>query len=171
MMRSLLVVGLLAGTAAPAWADAEGVGLGVAAGVAYSNTENGIQEAIGGRFAWGFFVDIPLLETFYITPSTMIYEIDVDGDGNRVPVTDVDLNFKFVVPIDALHIGAGVTGGLSTGLDPDEYVPHWGVLGFLSLNMVANLDAFVLVQYKNQMPESGDDIADIHGYGGAMFRF
>ncbi len=173
----LKVLGLslaLATLVAPhlARAGAEGVGLGVAAGLAYSNNAPLVQEddeVIGARFAWGFFVDIPLLETFYITPSTMIYQIDAYGAG-ETPVTDVDLNFKFIVPLGSASIGAGITAGLSVGVEP-EYVPHWGVLAYGSMNLVANLDAFVQYQYKQLMPEELDDIQDNHLFAGAMFHF
>ncbi len=73
-----------------------GVGLGVAAGVDVNNAEHIDTNA---TFSWGFFVDIPLLETFYITPAAMIYELDIGRD--KKPVTDVDLNFKFIVPLGA----------------------------------------------------------------------
>ncbi len=151
-----------------AYANANDVGLGVAAGVAYSGTRLELnRNPIGTRFAWGFFVDIPLLETFYITPATMIYELDA-GSQQR-SMADVDLNFKFVVPLGYVHIGAGVTTGLTTGLD-DGYVPHWGALGFASVNLVANLDGFVIAQYKKKMRD-GTDIDDLYGYAGGMFRF
>jgi hypothetical protein len=152
-------------------ASPEGVGLGVAAGMAYSDSQPDPDrdDVIGARFAWGFFVDIPLLETFYITPSTMLYEIDAYGEGST-PVTDVDISFKFIVPTSAMSFGAGLTAGLSVGIEP-EYVPHWGLLGYVSFNMVANLDGFVLVQYKHLMPEENDDIDDLHAFAGMMFHF
>ena len=161
--------------AAPAGARAaaSGVGLGVAGGIAYSGTKidvNTTREAVGARVAWGFFVDIPLLATFYITPAAMLYELDVDGDGERDAVTDVDLNFKFIVPLGDLRFGAGLTAGLSSGVE-DSYAPHYGLLGFASMNLVANLDVFLLGQYKKLVRDAAVDINDVHLFAGGMFHF
>src|SRR5262245_51952073 len=122
-------------------ADSEGVGLGVACGLAYSPSEVD-DEDVGSSFAWGFFVDIPLLATFYLSPAAMLYELDF-GNGKQ-PVTDIDLNFKFIVPVGDLHIGAGVTAGLTAGVPNDDgnYAGHYGLLGYISYNLLANLDAF-----------------------------
>jgi hypothetical protein len=164
-------------------ADARNVGLGVAGGIAWSGskidyrsataTAGTASEQIGTRPAWGFFVDIPLLPTFYISPAAMLYSMKYDDAGNTRPVTDLDLNFKFIVPISDLHLGAGLTAGLSAGLPskPNGYVPHVGGLGYLSYNLVANLDAFLLLQYKRQMVENASAVDDIHAFVGGMFRF
>lgn len=177
MRCSSVVVGsfVLMALSFPRGADAaaSGVGLGVAGGVAYSATEidaAAVREAVGARPAWGFFVDIPLLPTFYITPATMLYDFDdLDGDGDREAVTDVDLNFKFIVPIGDLRLGAGLTAGLTVGVE-DGYTPHYGLLGYASMNLVANLDAFALVQYKKLLRDAGE-VDDVHAFLGGMFHF
>src|SRR5512141_1161940 len=146
--------------------SAHNVGLGVAFGGAYSGSHTDVKSAreeVGTRPAWGFFVDIPLLPTFYIAPAAMLYSLK-NPAGNDTAVTDVDLNFKFIVPVSALKFGAGVTGGLSSGVQPSGYAPHYGVLGYASLNLVSNLDAFVLVQWKRLTREHADSIDDTHGY-------
>ena len=155
--------------------SAHNVGLGVAVGGAYSGSHTDVNNArkeVGTRPAWGFFVDIPLLPTFYIAPAAMLYSIK-NAAGNDTAVTDVDLNFKFIVPIGDLHLGAGLTAGLSTGLPskPNGYTPHVGGLGYLSYNLVANLDAFLMLQYKRQMVENASAVDDIHAFVGGMFRF
>jgi hypothetical protein len=169
-----VVLCLVVAFPALALAEASGVGLGVAFGGAYSGTQvdrNSVKESVGARPAWGFFVDIPLLPTFYISPAAMLYTFkNINGDGKDVAVTDVDLNFKFIVPVGSLHFGAGLTGGLTSGVQTG-YATHFGVLGFASLNLVANLDGFVLVQYKRLNRDVTPVIDDIHGYVGAMFRF
>ncbi|HET6343760.1 MAG TPA: hypothetical protein VFH51_02460 [Myxococcota bacterium] len=173
-----------------AQAGAYDVGLGVAGGLAYSPTEvrqsaTSLLKPIGNSFAWGFFVDIPLLATFYISPAAMLYELDL-GDGAK-PVTDIDLNFKFIVPIGALHLGAGLTAGLTAGAaretttDPAgqtvttnerQYASHIGALAYLSYNLLANIDGFVMMQYKRILRDDNQpNITDLHGYLGAMFRF
>jgi hypothetical protein len=145
-------------------ADAQGVGLGVAAGVDLYNEE---KIDTSTSFSWGFFVDIPLLDTFFITPSTTIYELDL-GNEEKIAITDVDLNFKFIVPLGRLRLGAGVLAGLTTGLG--DYLGHFGLLGYGSLALVENLDLFVMVQYKRL--QFGDaNIDNYHGFGGVMFRF
>ena len=148
-----------------AHAEPYGVGLGVAAGVNLADAEN---VDLDTSFSWGFFVDIPLLETFYITPAATLYQI---GEGDdRSAITDIDLNFKFIVPIGALSLGAGVTAGLTTGLG--DYQPHYGLLGYFGFNLVANLDLFTVVQYKRLTTSDGlPDYNNVHVFGGAMFRF
>lgn len=153
------------------YADANGVGLGVAIGAAYSPTtfervNNGQDVDAGSSFAWGFFVDIPLLETFYITPAAMLYEVNFDGE--KKPVTDIDLNFKFIVPLGRARLGAGLTAGLSNA--ELTYRGHYGALGIFSYNLVSNLDVFLLAQYK-RMPRDGQDLDNLHGFAGVMFHF
>jgi hypothetical protein len=167
MRHAIFALSMLVST--QAFANAKNVGLGVAVGGAYSpsTVKNGDTERdVGAGFAWGFFVDIPLLDTFYISPASMLYTFDL-GNGAE-PVTDVDLNFKFIVPIGDLHVGAGVTAGLTSAAA--EYRGHYGALGYLSYNLVANLDAFLLAQYK-RFEVRGEPIDDLHGYIGGMFRF
>ena len=173
MNRLLPVLALFAisfaGLDARAQPNPRGVGLGVAAGV---NLATADEEGIDSNtsFSWGFFVDIPLLETFYITPAAMVYEIDPTGE-NALSLTDIDLNFKFIVPLGAFSLGVGVTAGLTTGLG--SYEGHFGGLGYLGWNLVSNLDLFVLAQYK-RLPASGDvdfTYNNIHVFGGGMFRF
>lgn len=157
------------GSTAHAQKSARGVGLGVAAGLAYSPTnQGGLADAdpIGTGVAWGFFVDIPVLDTFYISPAAILYERDL-GRG-RKPVTDIDLAFKFIVPAGPVKIGAGLLTGVST--IEEDYAAHWGFLLYTSVNLVANLDAFVLAEYKRMMREGQTNIDDIHGYAGFMFR-
>ena len=162
----LLAVALLL-TTGTAQANARGVGLGVAAGAAWSGTQlEGLDDPIGTGLSWGFFVDIPLLDTFYISPATTIYELDL-GKGKK-PVTDVDINFKFIVPLYPLKVGVGVTAGLTVA--EEEYNSHMGVLGYVSYNMVRNLDLFAMTQYKHLIRE-GQEVDDIHIFAGTMFRF
>ena len=109
---SLSAAVLVLALAAPRLASAQNahqVGLGVAAGLAYSNTElDNASESIGGRFAWGFFVDIPLLSTFYITPATMLY--DLDHNGVTTKVTDVDLQLQVYRAHGRLTLGCRTYG-------------------------------------------------------------
>lgn len=155
---------------ATASADPRGVGLGVAVGLAYSPTKlpghRGAHRAGGRGFAWGFFVDIPLLKTFYISPAAMLYSVDV-GNGS-VAATDIDLNFKFIVPLGRLRLGAGVNVGI-TQLD-QRYNSHFGILGYGAWSLVRNFDVFTTLQYKRLVRE-GPELDNLYLYGGGMFRF
>ena len=163
---------LMFAIAAPqnALADAKGVGIGVAGGLAWSGDElenpQGIMEKVGSGYAWGFFVDIPLTDTFYISPATTIYELNLGNE--KKPVTDIDLNFKFIIPLNKLQLGIGVTAGLT--IAEQKYHGHWGALGYLGYNIVSNIDLFVMTQYK-QLVRTGKEINDLHNYLGVMFRF
>ena len=164
---------VLAMTSLPrlAAANAEGVGLGIAVGADYSTADvrqasNELERTRSASPAWGFFVDIPLLETFYISPAAMLYELELT-EGTKTAITDIDLNFKFIVPLHRLRLGAGITAGLTTGLG--DYIRHWGLLGYGSFNLVSNIDVFALVQYKELRHDR--DITNLHGYLGGMFHF
>ena len=162
----LLALGILI-AAGTAHAGAKGVGLGVAAGAAWSGTElEGFDDRDATGLSWGFFVDIPLLNTFYISPAATIYELDL-GKGKK-PVTDIDLNFKFIVPLYPLKIGAGVTAGITVA--EEAYNSHMGLLGYVSYNLVQNLDVFAMTQYKRLIRE-GQEVDDMHMFAGTMFRF
>lgn len=168
-----LALVLFCSRTAAAYAGRE-VGLGVAAGVAYSPTTTrpsiaNVQNSIhaGQSFAWGFFVDIPILETFYISPAAMLYEYNL-GLG-KVPITDVDVNFKFIVPVGIVRLGAGLTFGLTAA--SNQYGVHFGGLGYLGVNVVSNVDVFAMVQYKKLVRDPGPNIDDIHGFVGGMFHF
>ena len=166
-LMSLLTLTLFIGIQSTALAGAEGVGLGVAAGAVSSGTElEGFEKSVGTGFSWGFFVDIPLTPTFYISPATTLYELDL-GLGKR-PATDVALNFKFIVPIAAIKLGAGVSAGLTVA--EEKYMPHMGALGYLSMNLASNLDGFAMVQYKHLIRDV-QAVDDIHAHAGLMFRF
>ena len=167
-MRTLFLATLVAAAIAvplTASADAGGVGLGVAAGADISKSHNIDTNA---QFSWSFFVDIPLMPTFYITPQTAIYELKLGPGIDKKALTDVDLNFKFLVPLGFATLGAGLTAGLTTGLG--DYLGHYGALAYFSLNLVANLDAFAMVQYK-RLQYGGQNIDNIHGYLGGMWKF
>ena len=152
-------------SASTSFAHARKVGLGVALGGTYSPTE--LREVeIGSSMGLGFFVDIPLLETFYISPSTTLRRANL-GKGED-PATDIDLNFKFIVPLGRLSIGTGVLGGITAA---DSFYAHYGALGYVSFNPASNLEVFVLAQFKQLIHDSGQPINDVHAYAGSMFRF
>lgn len=151
------------------------VGLGIAGGFDYSAADTTLVGDSSTSFAWGFFVDIPLADTFHISPQTTLYELDLrqdDGQAATTSVTDVGLNFKFVVPLRSLSLSFGILAGATTGLG--DYRPHYGTMAQLDIDLIGNIGAFILGQYKrvNVDDQFGeDDIAKIHGFTGVMFRF
>jgi len=147
-------------------ADSKGVGLGVAGGASFSpNQVSGTNVHGGTSEAWGFFVDIPLLPTFYIAPSTTLYQVNL-GNGKK-PVTDLDMAFKFIVPFTIFKAGAGVLVGTTT--TEANYKGHYGALGFFSASLLPNLEAFGMVQYKRWMSDPAMD--NVQVLAGGMFRF
>ena len=153
-------------------AHARGVGLGVAVGGSYSPTDiaddpTKASRTPGSSLAWGFFVDIPLLETFYISPAAMLYELDL-GTGKR-PVTDTDLSFKFIIPLGDLAIGAGFTVGITNA--EADYAGHYGGIASLALKLVPNFGVFAMMQYKKLLRDEKTDIDNLHGFVGGMFYF
>lgn len=167
--RSAPVLVVLALLLSPtvARADAESVGLGIAGGVSYSPSQVQSGNIAGAGFAWGFFVDIPLITTFYISPAAMLYQLNLGNGGE--PATDIDLNFKFIVPLGAFRLGFGINVGITSV--ERSYHPHIGALGYFSWNFVSNLDAFFMLQYKRLFRDPGSDLDNIHNYLGVMFRF
>ncbi len=166
-MRSLaLSLLLLALVPATASADPRVVGLGAAAGVA---VPHGGDVPYKPSLAWGFFVDIPLISTFSITPSAIVYGVapKIEGFDNSDPYTDISLSFKFVIPLDPVGIFFGVTAGLTTSTDIDLHVG--GLVG-VSVQIVANFELFVQGNYR-LLIEEGNNRQTLHVFGGPLFRF
>ena len=144
--------------------DAEarrGVGLGVGAGIAVPTADTPFELAP----AWGFYTDIPLLNTFHITPSALVYNLNPEGGGEQ-SATDISLNFKFMVPLPRLDLFAGVTAGVTS---TNTLTPHMGGLIGVSMHVVSNIDAFVNVNYKYVAQEQ--IVHDIQIFAGPLFRF
>lgn len=156
---SLFLLSAFAGAASPRTAEARGVGLGVAAGVA---VPDGGDVDFDAAFNWGFFVDIPLISTFHITPSTLLYNF------NGVDATDVSLNFKFMIPLGLMELFVGVMAGLTSSAVLD---PHAGVLAGASINLLANVDIFAQANYKFVLRDDDTTVRDLQIYAGPLFRF
>ena len=169
---ALLPALALLGVASTASATQPDVAIGVAAGVDYSAADQIFEDDSNTSFAWGFFVDIPLTDTFMISPQTTIYELDFAGSEGSEAVTDGGLNFKFLIPLNKLRLGGGILAGGTTGLG--DYRLHYGLVGQLDFNLISNIDGFVMAQYKRiDVGDSllNEDISKVHAFAGAMFRF
>lgn len=119
-------------------------------------------------FAWGFYVDIPLVPAFQLSPSALVYELDPKDDATpKVSATDVSMNFKFVIPVSALEIFAGLTTGLTSAQQLDV---HFGGLAGLGWKITKNFDAVTFVQYKVILEDRGN-IQDLKAFVGPALRF
>jgi hypothetical protein len=163
--RVMLFVVLCAVTGAGSlFADATSVGLGLSAGVALpqGNTASIASTDWQPSFNWGFYVNIPLISTFHITPSSELYKFNTQN------ATDVDIAFKFIVPLGMFDIYAGVATGLTA--IQDILAPHVGVLGGAAFRLVGNLDAFTQVKY-TVLFQGNQNINIIHVTAGVLFAF
>ncbi|MBI4816710.1 MAG: hypothetical protein HY791_10655 [Deltaproteobacteria bacterium] len=143
-------------------ADSVGLGVGIGLALPDSDTDVELSPALG----WGFYTDIPLLSTFHITPSTIVYRLDPKA-GSGVSATDVSLNFKFIVPLGPLDIFAGVTTGVTSA---NNLTPHLGALAGASFNLIKNLDVFVNANYRITIKDEGN-VRNFQIYVGPLFRF
>ncbi len=150
----------------PAAADssATSVGLGLSAGLALPNggTASISSPSWQPSFNWGFYVNIPLVSTFHITPSAELYRF---GSQNA---TDIDLAFKFIVPLGVFDAYIGVAPGLTAVQD---ILPlHVGALGGATFRLISNLDAFVQVKY-TVLFEGSQNMGILHVTAGVLFAF
>jgi hypothetical protein len=141
----------------------QGASLGVALGAAFPGpaTAN-VPSDRAASFNWGFYVNIPLLRTFALCPSSELYKF---GSANA---TDFDLAFKFIVPLGGMGIFAGISPGL-TAVN-DFIAPHVGLVGGATFGLVSNLEAFVQAKY-NYLFDSGQDTSVFHVNCGVLFNF
>ncbi len=123
--------------ARPGQARAEAVGLGVMAGGVFPVADNKTLDAVlKASFGYGFFVDIPLIASFHLTPSALVYRVN-----DTLTAADMGLSFKFIVTTPFIRPYVGLNAGTTVfGAGTDFSV---GGIGGAYFNLVANLDAFV----------------------------
>lgn len=157
-MRRILVVAFVLALIAPAALVAQTgpVSLGVGAGLVVPHT------ADEPSFAWGFHVNIPILNTLHLTPASEIYRA---GDTFA---TDNTLAFKFMIPLRGLAPYFGIVPGLTAA--GTEIAPHVGGLVGANFPLISNLGAFV--QYKYKVVLEGESTTSYSHLGvGALFAF
>ncbi len=182
-MRGLpWIVAILAFTLIPSFAAAqedgmEGpsnkqVGVGLVAGAAFpfaNNEDYAITES------WGFYVDIPVISTFHISPATTLYRLDhkKNGDIGNKGITDISLNFKFVIPLPGWKIWLAALMGISNGhfKNGDFIQPHVGGNTGFSYRVVSNLDILLSAQYKLIIDGDQRNINMIQSMAGLQFNF
>jgi hypothetical protein len=145
-------------------AAAQPVGLGVGAGIALPHGEATelVSESLEASFAWGYYVNIPLVSTFHVVPSTTLYLLNGEN------ATDLDLAFKFIIPLGDLSLYAGLSPGLTTV--SETTAPHLGILGGTSFRLLSNVDLFVDGVYSFLFAEAGSARV-FRISAGALFRF
>jgi len=173
----IIIVGLLV-FSVPAQAQETGegtnkqVGLGIMAGATFpfANSENyKITEA------WGFYVDIPIISTFHISPATTLYRLDHKSDGTigNKGITDLSINFKFVIPLPSWKIFLAATMGISNGSFKGGDVVQMhvgGNLGF-TVRLISNLDFMAMCQYKLLIDGDQGNLHLMQPTAGLQFNF
>lgn len=163
LLLALAGASLLASAPALAQSSSGSVGLGVAAGLAFPGGGTpGIASDGQPSFDWGFYVNIPLISTFHLTPSAELYRF---GDQNA---TDICLAFKFMIPLSRFDLYLGVTPGLTaTGAVTAGNV---GLLAGGAFWLAGNLDLFVQARYQ-WVFEGGGSLGVLHLNAGVLFVF
>jgi len=163
---ALAAILLVSAAALPVMAQssANSVGLGVAVGLAFpQGSTAGISSTDWKTsFNWGFYVNIPIISTLHLTPSSELYRLD---GGN---VTDFALAFKFIVPLPRFDLYAGLVPGLTAV--SDLIAPNVGLLAGGSFRLVGNLDLFVQGKY-SWVFEGGESLRVLHANTGILFVF
>jgi hypothetical protein len=133
-----------------------GVKLGVAAGWSYSDINEDDVIKDHNNLIWGFYVDIPLISTFNIVPSAMLYKVNYLGAD--LVATDISLSAKFKVPLSLLTLYVLGTGGLTQiQLAPQDGISANVGFGFgASLNLVSNISFFGEGNYRIILADDGN---------------
>ena len=165
ILRPVVLISLMLALPVAGFADASAVGLGFSLGgaVATGNLA-GVPQPTNGvlSFNYGFYVDIPLISTFHITPSSELYKF---ADQNA---TDFDLAFKFIVPLGSMDIFAGLVPGLTAVASTLDM--HLGVLVGASFSLVSNLSAFVQGKW-DLLFDPVQNVNVFHVTAGILFAF
>jgi hypothetical protein len=169
-LANLLFGALLAGVLPAGTARAEAVGLGVGAGIALPSSS--LQNlSFDPAFNWGFYTDIPLISSFHISPSALVYKLSPSNSGaGSTYATDMTLSFKFMITTPFVEPFFGLSAGLTASNTSD---PHVGLLGGVSFHLIANLEAFAQATYRIVLRDqmNGGNVHDIQLFAGPLFRF
>jgi hypothetical protein len=157
-------------------AHAEAVGLGFGAGVAYSpsSTQKLLDEVrtrvkAGQSVTWGFFVDIPIIKFFTVTPAAAVYQLHMPQ--GFVPFTDLEMHFKFLIPLAIVKFGAGAILGATTA--STHIGMHFGGGAYLYGSILPNIQLFLQAKYQRFIRPEGprEDLDMIHGLAGIVTLF
>ena len=145
-------------------AAGDSVGLGISAGVTFPQGDTPEITSTDWKAAlnWGFYVNIPLISTFHITPSSELYKFENQN------ATDMSIAFKFIVPLSRFDLYAGFVPGL-TAVGSNTAL-HVGILVGGNFPLISNLDFFVQGKYK-WLFEGGENLRVLHANVGVLFNF
>ena len=140
------------------------VALGVSVGPTFPLAGNGDTISNNGQASlnWGFYVNIPLVYAFDLMPSAELYKFGASQ------ATDIDLAFKFLVPIGNLSLYAGLVPGLTAV--SATLAPHVGALAGASYRIVSNLSGFVQGKY-DILFDGSSNIKVVHVNAGLLLAF
>jgi|GEM_PF-1157288 len=166
VLLAVLLTALLA-TPAAASSEKSSVGLGVSLGVSFPEGDTLDEEQVddwAASFNWGFYVNIPLIYTFHLTPMAELYKF---GDKNA---TDIALGFKFIIPAWVLDLYVAFVPGLTTV--GEITAPHVGGAVGCAFNLFSNLDLFIEGKYKVMFNLDEDtNISVLHANMGILYHF
>lgn len=117
-------------------------------------------------FTWGFGVDLPLVDWFYLSPSALVYELNPQG-GDGQSATDVALSYKFALTVDFVELQIGPTTGLTSSSELDF---HFGAMAAAHFGLAKNFDLSTMVLYKVTLLDQGN-VNDLKVLAGPAFRF
>jgi hypothetical protein len=145
-------------------ASGSSVGLGISAGVTLPQGSTAEIQSTDWKMAlnWGFYVNIPLIYTFHLTPSSELYKFE---DQNA---TDMSIAFKFIVPLARFDLYAGFVPGLTAVGDVTAF--HVGLLVGGNFPLISNLDFFIQGKYK-WLFKGGENLRVLHANVGVLFNF
>jgi hypothetical protein len=160
----LVVIVFLIAAPPPIQAQADSIGLGIAVGAAFpaGSTPALPDSDWPASFNWGFYVNIPLIYTFHLTPTAELYKFGAQN------ATDMAIAFKFIVPLSRFSLYVGAVPGLTAV--GDLTAAHVGVLVGTSFNLVSNLYLFVQGKYK-WVFQGDQNVRVLHANAGILFNF
>lgn len=158
MKKLVLLLTILLSMSLFAHNKADGVKLGVAAGWSYSDmpTKDTMEINDHNNVIWGFYVDIPVVSTFNLVPSALLYKVNLND--TELSTTDISLSAKFKVPLAKLTAYFLATGGL-TQIQlsaTDGISAHVGFGAGVSLNLVSNISFFAEGNYRMILTDDGN---------------
>ena len=164
-MYTALFAALLVAAAFPLAAQSASnpVELGVSVGPTFpvGSGETIVNDG-SSSFNWGFYVNIPLVYALDLMPSAELYKF------NATQATDIDLAFKFIVPLGDFSVYAGFVPGLTAV--SETLAPHVGALLGGSYHIVSNLSGFLQGKY-NVLFDGDRNIRVIHLNAGLLLAF
>ena len=163
-MLFVMLAMVIAVTPLSSQASGGSVGLGISAGITFpqGNTPEIPSTDWKAALNWGFYVNIPLIYTFHLTPSSELYKFE---DQNA---TDMAIAFKFIVPLSRFDLYAGFVPGLTAV--GESTALHVGLLVGANFPLISNLDIFVQGKYK-WLFEGGENLKVLHANVGILFNF